>query len=200
MIAHHVIFTADGFWLPNDPRGSCSDFVAAWELVLAAGKATRVNTTRSVARVPHDRTARLKAKESLQFPPVHFDDRQIAAIAEGFAHAVSEGRYEVFECSIMAEHVHMVIRHSPRDIKVVIGHLKQRASMRLYELRLHPFDGLKRPGGRAVSCWAEHGWSAFMDTPDDLRRAIDYVRQNPLKAGGAAQHWSFVREFGSNAR
>jgi hypothetical protein len=30
---YHVIIGAYGFWLPNDPRGSWSDFVGKWELV-----------------------------------------------------------------------------------------------------------------------------------------------------------------------
>ena len=30
--AYHAIFTTYGFWLPNDPRGSWSDFVRSWEL------------------------------------------------------------------------------------------------------------------------------------------------------------------------
>jgi len=38
--AYHVIFCAYGFWLPNDPRGSWSDFVRSWEL-LRFGKATK---------------------------------------------------------------------------------------------------------------------------------------------------------------
>ena len=29
----HVIFSTYGFWLPNDPRGSWSDWVRRWELV-----------------------------------------------------------------------------------------------------------------------------------------------------------------------
>ncbi len=32
IVAYHSIFCAYGFWLPNDPRGSWSDFVGAWEL------------------------------------------------------------------------------------------------------------------------------------------------------------------------
>jgi hypothetical protein len=32
LLAAHIIFTAYGFWLPNDPRGSWSEWVAAWEL------------------------------------------------------------------------------------------------------------------------------------------------------------------------
>ena len=38
--ASHVIFCAYGFWLPNDPRGSWSDFVGSWEL-LRFGRATQ---------------------------------------------------------------------------------------------------------------------------------------------------------------
>src|SRR4051812_39201122 len=31
IVGYHVIFSAYGFWLPNDPRGSWSDFVGSWE-------------------------------------------------------------------------------------------------------------------------------------------------------------------------
>lgn len=37
---YHIILPHYGFWLPNDPRGSWSDFVASWELV-RFGKTTR---------------------------------------------------------------------------------------------------------------------------------------------------------------
>ncbi len=30
---YHVILPTYGFWLPNDPRGSWSEFVRKWELV-----------------------------------------------------------------------------------------------------------------------------------------------------------------------
>ena len=32
IVGYHVIFGVYGFWLPNDPRGSWSEFVASWEL------------------------------------------------------------------------------------------------------------------------------------------------------------------------
>ena len=41
---YHVIMGMYGFWLPNDPRGSWSAFVAAWELLRFG------TTTRSVDR------------------------------------------------------------------------------------------------------------------------------------------------------
>jgi hypothetical protein len=33
ILGSHVIFGAYGFWLPNDPRGSWSEFVGAWDFV-----------------------------------------------------------------------------------------------------------------------------------------------------------------------
>src|SRR5690348_2721389 len=39
VLVAHVIISAYGFWLPNDPPGSWSDFVAAWEL-FRYGRAT----------------------------------------------------------------------------------------------------------------------------------------------------------------
>lgn len=55
ILASHVIFGTYGFWLPNDPRGSWSDFVGSWELA-RFGRATKVTTRRSLAREPHDVT------------------------------------------------------------------------------------------------------------------------------------------------
>jgi len=52
ILGYHVIFGAYGFWLPNDPRGSWSDFVGAWEL-FRYGAATKTNTTVSVAGRRH---------------------------------------------------------------------------------------------------------------------------------------------------
>jgi hypothetical protein len=61
MIASHVIFGVYGFWLPNDPRGSWSDFVGSWEL-FRYGRASKTTETRSLAGRPHDRSQRLAAK------------------------------------------------------------------------------------------------------------------------------------------
>ena len=71
VIASHVIVTTYGFWLPNDPRGSWSEFVGAWEL-LRYGKATKVTTRRSVAAARHDHQRRLAAKTALKYPTVEF--------------------------------------------------------------------------------------------------------------------------------
>ncbi|MEX2215722.1 MAG: hypothetical protein WD768_16545 [Phycisphaeraceae bacterium] len=85
VIAYHLILTAYGFWLPNDPRGSWSDFVRAWELFRFGGPATKVNTRRSLAHQPHDRAKRKELNDHLARPPVLFNGLQARAIARGFA-------------------------------------------------------------------------------------------------------------------
>jgi hypothetical protein len=67
VLGYHLIITAYGFWLPNDPRGSWSDFVGAWEL-LRFGPATKTDSRQSVASRPHDRQSRLEAKNALKYP------------------------------------------------------------------------------------------------------------------------------------
>ena len=79
-MATHVIFSAYGFWLPNDPRGSWSDFVRKWELV-RFGKGTKslITGPRSVAQVAHDRELRKAAKQALDFPAVSFTGKATLA-------------------------------------------------------------------------------------------------------------------------
>src|SRR5438552_9404237 len=98
VLGYHIIFSAYGFWLPNDPRGSWSEFVGAWELFLAAGKATKTDERRSVAHQPHDRELRRAGKEALSRPPVKFNGIQARAIGRGFAEYVAKSGVPVWAC------------------------------------------------------------------------------------------------------
>jgi REP element-mobilizing transposase RayT len=196
ILAYHVIFTAYGFWLPNDPRGSWSIFVAAWELLLAGGKATKTSERRSLASEPHDRGKRMKAKEAPKYPPVEFTGVQALAIAHGFALAIQEAGYVVYACSILPTHVHLVIARLSRNITTVVGHLKSKASHRLRAEGCHPMEAYVRHDGSVPSVWAEGSWKVFLDSPEDVRRAIEYVEENPMKEGKPRQRWSFVRAWG----
>lgn len=184
--AWHLIFGAYGFWLPNDPRGSWSDFVGRWELV-RFGKATKVNVPWSLAAVEHDRRLRGEAKQALKFPPVEFSGCRALAAGRGFKQAAGEGGYTIHACSILPEHVHVVVAKHPRDIRRIMAHLKTRATQGLAAEGLWPADN--RP------VWAHGGWKVFLDTPEDGRRAIEYVEANPEKEGKPRQRWSFVKPF-----
>ena len=186
VIAYHVIFSTYGFWLPNDPRGSWSDFVGAWELV-RFGKATKVSTSRSVAAAPHDRRMRKQAKETLQYQPVAFSGRQALAVGQRFAQAVRESGYRVHACSILPEHVHMIIGRSLRSVGRIVGHFKGRATQRLVA------DGLWPNTEHPV--WGKKSWKVFVYSPEHVQQAIAYVEANPEKEGKPRQRWSFVRPF-----
>jgi REP element-mobilizing transposase RayT len=182
---YHVIFSAYGFWLPNDPRGSWSDFVGAWDLFLAGGKATKTDVRHSVARTPHDRERRLATKEALSRPPVKFNGVQARAIGTGFAEYVAKSGLQVWACSILPEHVHMVTGPFRLSVEMVVNKLKGAATRRLIEEGIHPFDGQEK-------CWTRGEWKVFLFNHDDIHRAVRYVENNPVKDGKRPQTWSFV--------
>ena len=90
VLGSHLILSAYGFWLPNDPRGSWSEFVGSWEL-LCFGRATKVDTRRSVARKVHDHEARRAAQQALKHPPVHFTGVQARAIGRAQSSSLKAG-------------------------------------------------------------------------------------------------------------
>ena len=189
--AYHAIFTAYGFWLPNDPRGSWSRFVGSWEL-FRFGPATKTGTRRSVATKPHDRAARDAAKRALKYPPVCFDGHQALSISKGFATAIGEHGYRLFACSILPEHVHVVVARCDRPIERVVTHLKAKATRQLTLDGCHPLASFTGRRGGARTPWAENCWKCFLNDEREIARAVRYVEDNPGKEGKRPQRWSFV--------
>lgn len=185
VIACHCIFGAYGFWLPNDPRGSGSNYVASWEL-FRYGPATKTRGRRSASDRPHDRAARQMAKQSLAFPPVAFTGSQALIAAQGFAWAAGESGYAIHACAVLPDHVHLVIGRHVQEIRKVVGHLKARATRLLRQRGGWPVD---RP------VWGEHGWNVFLNTADEVDHAIAYANANPEKEDLPRQNWSFVAPF-----
>jgi REP element-mobilizing transposase RayT len=177
ILAFHSIFSAYGFWLPNEPRGSWSDFVASYELYLF-GPATTVTTRRSIAHQPYDRNLKRQMRQALSFPPVRFTDAQIAIIAKAFANTP----YRFHALAILRDHVHAVIEHADRDIRKVVGHMKSEAT-RALRAAGHFTD--QRP-------WVDHGWNVYLDSDPDVFRAVDYVNANPQRDGQAPQRWEYI--------
>ena len=191
ILAYHIILSAYGFWLPNDPRGSWSETIRVYEL-LRFGPATKVDTTRSVAHTPHDHAKRLAAKQALRHKPVQFTGLQARAIVRGFSIAADEHDYVFYALAILPDHAHIVMPTHPRHIDVIVKHLKAKATRQLSLESLHPFVDDPRADGTLPSPWARNHWSPFIDTPEYLRKAIDYVNNNPTRAGLKRQQWNCV--------
>ena len=60
------------------------------------------------------------------------------------------------------------------DVEKVVIQLKGAATERLVEDGLHPFGG-------EAKCFVRGEWKVFLDTCDEVTRAIRYVERNPEK-------------------
>jgi REP element-mobilizing transposase RayT len=168
-----------GFWLPNDPRGSGSEYVGSNDLYESGGKATKVETRHSLAKKPHDWKKREEAKTVLKHPPVLLNGKQALAVAQGFATL----EHPIYACAVMPEHVHLVLGRSTLPAKKVADQLKKAAEERLRSENIFP---------NCETIWARGCWQVFLNTPADVHRTIQYVNENPVKAGFKPQRWSFV--------
>jgi len=190
---YHVIWGAYGFWLPNDPRGSWSDFVYSWELA-RFGKSTK-----SCERTEIDGTAwdtwRRAAITGLRYTPIRFTDEQVRAVAAGFAHGVLKSGYTIWACSILAEHVHMVIARHTYKVEQICNLLKGEATRQLKAQSLHPHVLHADRRGKFPSTWAEQEWKVYLDSEPAIETAIRYVEENPEKEGQPRQSWPFVTPF-----
>jgi REP element-mobilizing transposase RayT len=194
VIASHVVIGTYGFWLPNDERGSWSDFVGSWEL-LRFGKATTVRVRRSLARRPFDPVKRAAALAVLKYPPVVLTGLQARAVARGFADYAAKANLAMLACAILPRHVHLVLARHRLLVETLVNQLKGSATRRLIEEGNHPLAAHQGTCRRPPKAFARGEWKVFLNSPADIERAIRYVEGNPQRENLPAQTWWFVRPF-----
>jgi REP-associated tyrosine transposase len=185
VIAHHLIWTAYGWWLPNDPRGSHSR--ALHKDVLA--ELGELHDGRKPIQPAHEEVEefRNRAAPLLQYPVLSFDEVAREEIGRAFAEVIEAERYTCYACAIMPNHVHLLIRKHKHQAEEMMRALKSASRARLrttgHRSEIHP-------------TWtAVDGWKVFLEHPDDVRRTIVYIEQNPLPLELLVQRWSFVKEY-----
>lgn len=194
VLGSHVIFSAYGFWLPNDPRGSWSDFVGAWDL-FRYGRATKTTERHSVAKRHHDNAQRVAAKTALARPAVMFTGVQARAIGRGFADYAERSQLAIWACAILPDHVHLVLGRHRLEVEKLVIQLKSAATRQLMHEGIHPFGHLAMENGPPPKCFAVGQWKVFLDSMEDIKRAIRYVEVNPQKEGKPRQRWNFVTRY-----
>jgi hypothetical protein len=194
VLAYHVPLANYGFWLPNDERGSGSDFVRN-KALLKFGAAKKLTTRRSTARAPHNFDVRRLAKDLLRYPAVEFNEEQIQSVARGFAKIAREKGIVIYACAILSAHQHLVIKRHRFLVEQVIRQLRTGASRQLLDDDLHPFARLREPDGSIPTIWGRSPWKVFLNADAEIIDAIDYVEDNPLKDDKPRQHWDFVTPF-----
>ena len=170
IIAHHLIWTLYGHWLPNDPRGSGSDAVRdqklePWGEIHHGRKPAREQPMRRELREFHQ-----QAEPLLEYPRFWIDEAKRQAIGDAIARVVAGRKYTVWACAILSNHAHMVIRRH-RDDALRMWHAIDDAS----KLVLRKFPGI----GADHPVWAARPYKVFLRTPEEVRGRIEYVERNP---------------------
>ena len=192
---YHLILPVYGFWLPNDPRGSWSEFVGKWELV-RFGRTTKSFSRRELAELSSwELRDREEARASLKYPPVHLTVGQMQSVAEAFAIAGLRNGYTIWACSILPEHVHLVVARHRYKIEQIANLLKGTVTRQLVKEGLHPLIRFASEGQRPPRMWAEHQWKVYLDSEEAIEGAIHYVEQNPEHEGKPRQVWRCVTPF-----
>jgi REP element-mobilizing transposase RayT len=181
LIAHHLIWTAYGAWLPNDPRGSGSTQIRNPVLQdLGEPHLGRkpIQPASSDIRAFYD-----AAVDRLAQPPRLFNEEERSLLASVFATVIATFKYTCYAAAIMPDHVHLLIRKH-----------KHRAEEMILNLRSASHQVLE-PEDRRRTWSSGHGWKVFLDHPDQVRRTIRYINDNPGKSRLPEQHWNFVTPY-----
>lgn len=187
VIAYHLIWTAYGWWLPNDPRGSGSNVIRN-DLLAELGELhfgrKRIQPCGRQIRQFYEHAADL-----LKHPLLTFDESARAEIAAAFDWVIQHERYTCYACAVMPDHVHIILRKHKHEAEDMMQNLKDVSRDRLIVSR---FRTEKHP------TWtAGNGWKVFLEHPDDVRRTIPYIEKNPVKVGLPQQNWPFVKHYDS---
>lgn len=185
IIAHHLVFTAYGHWLPNDPRGSGSTYIQS-DLLKDIGEIHYGR--KKIQPVGREiETFHQTAEPLLRFPVLNFGPVEMNLVADAFNLAITHNKYTCYACAIMPDHVHVLIRKHRDKAEDMIRHLQNSSRTAL---------GAAAIGGEGHPIWTGGGgWKVFLDHPDDIWRTIKYIENNPIKQGLPAQSWYFVQPY-----
>jgi REP element-mobilizing transposase RayT len=106
----------------------------------------------------------------------------------------------IHACPILPAHVHMVIARHRFTVEQVVNLLNGNATKWLTRCGLHPMQNQVETGRPLPSPWASGLWKVYLDARADVRRAIEYVHQNPIKEGKRVQEWRFVVPYEDDAK
>ena len=184
VIAHHLIWTAYGYWLPNDPRGSTSKTIACD--VIAELGALHYGRKKVQPSAREVKEFRQQAKTVLKYPLLAFKVSDFAVIADGLADATGQQNYTCYACAIMPDHVHALIRKHKHHAEEMLDNLQESSRLRLRTVGARQLDH---------PVWGGPGWKVFLDTPTGIRRTIGYIEGNPPKWRLPRQNWPFVKSY-----
>jgi REP element-mobilizing transposase RayT len=185
MIAgYHLLWTAYGWWLPNDPRGSTSQEVRSAAIAglgeLHYGR-RRIQPTGRVMREFHEAAGAL-----LRHALLTLSEEEMQAIGQALGMVIRDRNYTCYGCAVMPDHVHLLVRKHRDLAEAMIAHLQEASRGMVLGL-----------GRRAAEhpVWGGPGWKVYLSSREDVVRTVRYIEENPPRAGRPPQHWPFVQEY-----
>lgn len=177
----HLMWTAYGWWLPNDPRGSSSHEIRI-ERIAELGE-------RHEGRKPIQPSSQAirafyeQAQQVLKHPLLLFNEEDRNLVADCFARLCAAERYTCYAGALMPDHVHVLIRKHKHRAETMIANLQHASKAALVAAN-------RRDADHPV--WGGSGWKVFLFTQEDMWRTVRYIEDNPRKGGLPDQHWVFV--------
>jgi len=185
VIAHHLIWTAYGWWLPNDPRGSGSHHVAS-DIIATLG--TLHHGRKRVQPAGHEVRAFFdRSRDLLKHKRRVFDRADRDTLGDAFGEVVREHKYTCYACAVMPDHVHILIRKHKHPAERMMESLQSASRAAIVETDRWPSDHPVWTGGG--------GWTVYLDHPDDVQRTIRYIERNPSEINLPPQRWAFVMAY-----
>ena len=182
--AYHLIWTAYGYWLPNDPRGSSSQDLRHKKFAPLGD----VHFGRKEIQPPSQDLRKFyrEADSLLEHSRLLFTDAEIALIGTSFGNTISRQGYTCYACAVMPDHVHLLIGRHRDSAEQMIANLQEDSKKAIIHADCRPVNH---------PVWAGPGWKVFLNTRKDIEIRIQYIQENPIKSGRPAQLWDFVQEY-----
>jgi REP element-mobilizing transposase RayT len=185
VIAYHLVWTAYGCWLPNDPRGSGSKEVRNdWIAELGDvhfGRKTVQPPGREIRQF-YDAAATV-----LKHPLLTFDAAAREEIGKAFGEVIAARRYTCYACTVMPDHVHVLIRKHKEQAEEMVDAFRQASRERLIAADFRSADHPTWSDGTARTVYLDH--------PDQVRRTMQYIEENPLPLHLPIQRWPFAKVY-----
>lgn len=190
IIAHHLIWTLYGHWLPNDLRGSGSE-------KLDYEKLSELGPIHHGRKPAQDQPSKKEIREFqqqaeplLKYDKFWIDEPIREHLTDSFRETIHNESYTVYASAILSNHVHMVIRKHRVDAKAMWSKIAEKSRLRcIFEM------GRELNLSHTHPVWAARPYKVFLYTPEDVRRCVKYVEQNPEKENLAPQSYEFVTEY-----
>lgn len=107
-------------------------------------------------------------------------------MAQSLAAVITQEKLTCYACAIMPDHVHLLMRKHRLSAEDMLARFRDASRQALGDAGLRPADH---------PVWGGPGWKVFLHHPEDVRRTIRYIDDNPLPLGRPRQRWPFVKRY-----